>query len=184
MNDQDAVVLAAFEDEARPSALAAPGVRPPDRPRPVPSSPLSADPIALAVADSDETAENGTESATTRERPALAFDIGLFDPKTAAFLVLYAAGTPLDALQPRTVSVPSRENGSQVTSLDLYVRASADAHPTPFVAFRFPQDVGGRQLTLRFADPSDPGSVRVECAPDRWLVLPETTPPALRPSQL
>src|SRR5438876_771353 len=102
MHEPDAIVVAAFDDEPKtsPSPIA-PGPRPPDRPRPNSSSHPPADPIKLVVVDSDGRSEPTASANGTEERPALAFDICLFDPETASFLVVFSAGTPLGALKPR-----------------------------------------------------------------------------------
>ena len=165
MSEADAIVLAVFEDEPKPSPCpAAAGPRPADRPRPDPSSYPPAGPISLVALDSDTRPERTASDNGTSERAALAFDICLFDPETASFLVVYSAGTPLDALKPRTVSIPSLEASPPATSLTLYAWAPAEPHPVPYLTLPCSQGSGGR-LTLRFADPADPRSLVIEHEP-------------------
>src|SRR5437762_5530265 len=130
MADPDAIVLAVFEDGPQASASPiAPGPRPADRPRPDPSSYPPAGPISLVAVESDTRSERTASDNGTTERLALAFDVSLFDPETASFLVVYSAGTPLDALKPRTVSIPALEASPPATSLTFYARPPAEPHP-------------------------------------------------------
>jgi hypothetical protein len=78
----------------------------------------------------------------------------MLDAELRSFLVIYSAGTPLKALQPRTVSIPASEAAAPVTSLVILLRAPAEPHPVPYLTFQFPRDIRGRRLTLRFADPA------------------------------
>src|SRR5437868_6623277 len=120
MHEGDVIALAAFDDPPEVRPAAAPGPRPAHRPRPGPSAQPLAEPIPVMVADSDV----GSEPAIITEsgRPRLAVDIGVPDPTTASFLVVYAAGTPLDALGPRTIAIPTGETGPPITRLTLCAR--------------------------------------------------------------
>jgi hypothetical protein len=162
MHDPDAISVAAFDDDPRPlpsSVVAEP--RPADRPRPDPSTHSGTDPIAVVVVDSSPEPTSPAQHPSPA-LPALAFDVCLFDLERASFLVIYSAGTPLSALKPRTVSIPATEADSPVTSIAIHVRSIGDLQPVPCHTFRFPRDVRGERLTLRFADPGDSSSLLIE----------------------
>jgi hypothetical protein len=182
MNERDAIELAVFDDEAQPFSPVAADPRPAGRPRPDPASQAPVDSLALVVVDSEANSGTTADLGTTPKRPTLAFDLGLFDPKTAAFVLVYAAGTPLDALQPRTLSVPPREAGSPITELGVFARTPDEGKTVAVLRLQFPQDVGGQQLTVRLTDPADPCSLWIECGPGRCLVSPWPAPAAGRPS--
>ncbi len=149
MHQPDAITLAGFDDDPQSTAPAAPGCRPATRPRPDPSSHPQTDSIALVVFDSGMQTDLSTNQQAALVLPRLAFDLGFFDPETAAFLVVYPAGTPLDALKPRTVATPALEAGSPITSIVLYARTPGKPDPVPYRTFQFSQDIRGQQLTLR-----------------------------------
>jgi hypothetical protein len=155
MHDSDAILVAQFDDEPAAFASVAPGTRPADRPRPDSSSHPVTAPIALVVVESDAGLESIAPFVSDPLRPTLAVDIGFFDPETDSFLVVYEAGTPLNALGPRTVRVPALPTKSPITSLVLYVRKSGETQPAPYLTLEWPEDIGGRQLTMRFKDPAD-----------------------------
>jgi hypothetical protein len=132
MNDTDAILLAAFDDEAQLfSPPSTPGPRPPGRPRLGTTCPPRKEPIAIVLLDSDLSSESSPLPKAGCVRPTLAFDIGWFEPETTAFHVLYSTGTPLDSLKPRTVWIPVGENGSPINSLRLYARSPAQPDPVP-----------------------------------------------------
>jgi hypothetical protein len=137
MHEPDAISLAVFDDE--PKLCPSPGAS---------GSPPAAPALGIGT------------------RPALAFDVCLLDPETGSFFVLYAAGTPLAHLKPRTVSFPTGNGGPPATSLTLYARASADPQPVPYLTLPCPQGVAG-PLTVRFRDPADPQSLVIESDPCR-----------------
>jgi hypothetical protein len=163
MHDFDVIALAAFDDppEIRPAAV--PGPRPANRPRPGPSGQPHAEPITLVVVDSDAGSEPAIAGEPGRGRPKLAVDIGVLDPTTTSFVMVYAAGTSLDALGPRTVAIPMGAPGSPINRLELCVRKPTEPAPARFLTFECPQDIRGRQLTLRFSDPTDLRSLVVQC---------------------
>jgi hypothetical protein len=165
MRDPDAILLAAFDDEPLPFSGFAPGLRPADRPRPRSSSQPPTDPIDLVVVESNAEPDSTAGPATARSRPTLAVDIGLLDPTTASFLVVYPAGTPLEALGPRTVSVPAQNAGSKLTRLALSVRTPGQTQPSPYLTLEWPQDIGGQHLTLRFTDPAELRSLIIRWDP-------------------
>src|SRR4051812_47392082 len=116
MVDPDAIVLADFEDNPTPNpspSSLVPGAHPVDRPRPDPSSHAPAAGSTSLVAVDTDTRPEQTMSANS-ERATLEFDVFLFDPETASFLVVYSAGTPLNALKPRTVSIPPWKAGPAI----------------------------------------------------------------------
>ncbi len=137
-----------------------------------PSTHPSADPIALAVIDSFPEAEPQPNEIAIRHRARLPFDIGLVDPQTAAFLVVFTAGTPLDALKPRTVSLPAGESESPITVLALHARTPSESQPVPYLTLQCPLDIRGRQLTLRFTDPADLRSLAVAWNPIQGMASP------------
>lgn len=162
MHEHDAILLAAFDDEPRfPSVSTQAEPRPADRPRPGASMYPETDPISVAIVDSDPEpwapALNSSPSL-----PALAFDILVCDPKTASFLLIHSAGTPLGALKPRTLSISATEADSPITSLVIHTRSAADPEPVPYRTFQFSQDIRGKRLTLRFADKADSSSLTIE----------------------
>jgi hypothetical protein len=163
MNEKEAVLLAVFDDEATPRSALTPGVRPDDRPRPGPTVQPPRGPISLALTDSAPDPEPATLLEQDYKRATLPFDLGLLDPHTASFLVMYAAGTPLGALKPRTVSIPPATSATPLTELTLYVRSSADAQPVPFHTFRSPEDMRGHLLTLQIKDPANPATWLLGC---------------------
>lgn len=162
MHEHDAIRLAAFDDEPQPLppySQAAP--RPADRPRPDPATHSKTDPLSLVIVDSDPEPCSPVQHPSPA-LPTLAFDILLFDPKRDSFLVIYSAGTPLGALRPRTISIPTKEASSPITSLAIHTRSLTDPQPVPYRTFWFPRDVRGKRLTLRFADPADSNSLIIE----------------------
>jgi len=164
MHESDSVIFAVFDDEPQSiPALVIPAARPDCRPRPDPSTHPQTDPVALIVFDSNPEPEPPAHHHPAPEEPALALDICLFDAALASFVRVYSAGTPLSALKPRTMSIPAHECDLPVTSIVLHARAPADAHPVPYLTFQFPEDIRGKRLTLRFADPADPNSLLIDC---------------------
>src|SRR6266849_759065 len=115
--------------------------------------------VVLTAFDDEPPPASSPATPHLQQRSLLAFDIGLFDSRTASFLVVHAAGTPLDGLKARTVSVPAGQTESPLTALTLYARSSTESQPMPFLTLPCHQDIRGRQLTLRFADPADPRSL-------------------------
>ena len=163
MHESDAVALAAFDDEPQllppPAQQAEP--RPGDRPRPDLSRYPETDPIFVVMIDSEAEARP-TANPPHSASPSLAFDVLLFDTKLASFITIFSAGTPLSELKPRTVSISPGEADSPITSIAIHRRPGADQQPVHFLTFRFPRDVRGKRLTLRFADPADLQSLRIE----------------------
>jgi hypothetical protein len=158
----DVIQLAAFDDDPQPlphPALAE--ARPTDRPRPDPATHPSTDPVSIVLLESDSEPSSPAHNSSPVS-PTLAFDILLWDPKVASFLVIYSAGTPLCALKPRTVSIPAMEADSPITSLAIHTRSITDSQPVPYRTFRFSYDVRGKRLTLRFADPANSSSLIIE----------------------
>jgi hypothetical protein len=100
-------------------------------------------------------------AAVSVGRPILEYDLGLYDTESTDFLVVYAAGTPLNCLKPRTVSVSAADGGPPVTALTLYARSPADPRPIAYRTLKCPEGFGS-QLTLRLVDPADPRSVVVD----------------------
>lgn len=172
MNEPDGILFAAFDDDPLPSsATAVPGVRPSGQPRPDPSNTFPMDPIPLLAFDSETTLEAAANHEQNHERLSLAFDIGLFDPKTDSFFVVYAAGTPLVALKPRTISFAGGDAGAPITLLRLYARSPGEAHPVPYLTVPCPRDIRGQWVTLRFKDPANPRSL-VICGNGDQTILP------------
>lgn len=161
MPEPDAIMLADFEDEPQlSSAPISADPRPTGRPRPDPSSPPPKDTIALVVFDSDPVPP--IHQRREPEQLSLPFDIGVVDPNGSAFLVVYSAGTPVNTLSPRTISIPAGEAGSSLTSLVIHSRTLAEPHPLPYLTFEFSHDIRGKHLTLRFTNAADPRSLVIE----------------------
>jgi hypothetical protein len=167
MSDADAIVMAVFEDEPGSAMIHTL----PNELRPELAAHAPTEQMALVVVDSEPPTEsilNGKtarEGQAVREQPTLAFDIGLFDPTAATFLVVYAAGTALTALKPRTVSLPTDETGAPVATITLFARSSRASQPTPFLTLPCPEDVRGRPMTLQFAKAGDPRSLELAGQP-------------------
>lgn len=162
MAKADAILLADFEDKPRPSYPPEPGPRPTDRPRPRPATPPQGDSINVAAFDSDAERAPAARRPTSNGRAALPFDLGVFDPQSSSFLVVYSTGAVLSALNSRTISIPG-DADVPITSLTVHSRKAGEAHAVPYRTFHFPHDIRGKQLTLRFKDAAEPETLLVEC---------------------
>jgi hypothetical protein len=116
--------------------------------------------VSLFVVDSDP--EPGLLAGGPASTVSvLAFDYLVFDPTLGSFLVVYPAGASRAPLKPRMITIHAHD-GPAITSLTVYTRPTAGRQPTPFRTFQFREDVRGKCLTFRFANPNDPSSLTVE----------------------
>jgi hypothetical protein len=151
MASDDHIEVVVFDDEPQPGAPRVVGQRSAERP-PLSGASGLADPIEVVVFEDEP--EASPAERVPEVRAALQFDLGLLDPATGAFVVLYSAGTNLAALRPRTVVLSTQEGEPPITLLTLFARFP-DGEPTPYLTFQSPRDLRGQSLTLRLTNAVD-----------------------------